>query len=63
MELYSPELGVVNITTRENIQLQGLKLEGFSAILNSQQAQNQTWFQSALHNNTCKMARRDLMLF
>jgi len=40
----------VDITTRQNIQLRGVKLEDASAIIDGLHARNQTSFQSALDN-------------
>ena len=48
VEPYGPELGVVDITTRQNIQLRGVKLEDGPAIIDGLHARNQTSFQSAL---------------
>jgi ferredoxin-nitrite reductase len=50
VEPYGPEVGVVDITTRANIQLRGVKIEDAPAILDGLHARNQTSFQSALDN-------------
>lgn len=50
VEKYGPELGVVDITTRANIQLRGVKLEDAPDIIDGLHARNQTSFQSALDN-------------
>lgn len=50
VEKYGPERGVVDITTRANIQLRGVKLEDADAIIDGLHARNQTSFQSALDN-------------
>lgn len=50
VEKYGPELGVVDITTRANIQLRGVKLEDAPAIIDGLHARNQTTIQSALDN-------------
>lgn len=50
VEKYGPEKGVVDITTRANIQLRGVKLEDADAIIDGLHARNQTSFQSALDN-------------
>lgn len=50
VEKYGPELGVVDITTRANIQLRGIKLSDADAIIDGLHARNQTSFQSALDN-------------
>ena len=50
VEKYGPENGVVDITTRANIQLRGVKLEDAPAIIDGLHARNQTSFQSALDN-------------
>jgi ferredoxin-nitrite reductase len=47
---YGPEFGVVDITTRQNIQLRGVKLEDADTIINGLHARNQSSFQSALDN-------------
>lgn len=48
VEPYGPERGVVDITTRANIQLRGIKLEDSTDIIDGLHARNQTSFQSAL---------------
>jgi len=48
VEKYGPEKGVVDITTRANIQLRGVKLEDAPTIIDGLHARNQTSFQSAL---------------
>ena len=50
VEKYGPEKGVVDITTRQTIQLRGVKLEDGPAIIDGLHARNQTSFQSALDN-------------
>lgn len=50
VEKYGPENGVVDITTRQNIQLRGVKLEDAPDIIDGLHARNQTSFQSALDN-------------
>jgi len=45
---YGPELGVVDITTRANIQLRGVKLEDGPDVIDGLHARNQTSFQTAL---------------
>lgn len=50
VEKYGPEKGVVDITTRQNIQLRGVKLEDAPAIMDGLHARNQTSIQSALDN-------------
>ncbi|EEC47904.1 predicted protein [Phaeodactylum tricornutum CCAP 1055/1] len=45
---YDEELGVVDITTRANIQLRGVKIEDAPDIIDGLHARNQTSFQSAL---------------
>lgn len=47
---YGDELGVVDITTRQNIQLRGIKIEDAPEIIDGLHARNQTSFQSALDN-------------
>lgn len=44
------DIGVVDITTRANIQLRGVQLEDAPAIIDGLHAKNQTTFQSALDN-------------
>jgi len=48
VEKYGEEKGVVDITTRQNIQLRGVKLEDAPDIINGLHERNQTSFQSAL---------------
>mmetsp|Transcript_11049 Transcript_11049/g.16592 ORF Transcript_11049/g.16592 Transcript_11049/m.16592 type:complete len:614 (-) Transcript_11049:326-2167(-) len=48
VEKYGPNEGVVDITTRQNIQLRGVKLEDAPDIIDGLHARNQTTFQSAL---------------
>ncbi len=50
VEKYGPKLGVVDITTRQNIQLRGVKLEDAPDIIDGLHARNQTCFQTALDN-------------
>jgi ferredoxin-nitrite reductase len=50
VEPYGDKLGVVDITTRANIQLRGVKIEDAPAIIDGLHARNQTSFQSALDN-------------
>jgi ferredoxin-nitrite reductase len=50
VEKYGEKLGVVDITTRANIQLRGVKIEDAPAIIDGLHARNQTSFQSALDN-------------
>jgi ferredoxin-nitrite reductase len=50
VEKYGAKQGVVDITTRANIQLRGVKLEDAPAIIDGLHARNQTSFQSALDN-------------
>jgi ferredoxin-nitrite reductase len=50
VEKYGPDKGVVDITTRANIQLRGVKLEDAADIIEGLHARNQTSFQSALDN-------------
>jgi len=50
VEPYGPELGVIDITTRQSIQLRGVALEDAGDIHNGLHARNQTAFQSALDN-------------
>lgn len=50
VEKYGPEKGVIDITTRANIQLRGVKLEDAADIIDGLHARNQTSFQSALDN-------------
>mmetsp|Transcript_1422 Transcript_1422/g.2589 ORF Transcript_1422/g.2589 Transcript_1422/m.2589 type:complete len:620 (+) Transcript_1422:98-1957(+) len=48
VEKYGDEKGVVDITTRQNIQLRGVKIEDAPDIIDGLHARNQTSFQSAL---------------
>jgi ferredoxin-nitrite reductase len=48
VEKYGREMGVVDITTRANIQLRGVKIEDAPDIIDGLHARNQTSFQSAL---------------
>jgi ferredoxin-nitrite reductase len=50
VEKYGEEGGVVDITTRQNIQLRGVKIEDAPDIIDGFHARNQTSFQSALDN-------------
>ncbi|GKY99923.1 hypothetical protein MPSEU_000945900 [Mayamaea pseudoterrestris] len=50
IEKYGPANGVLDITTRQNIQLRGVKIEDADAIIDGLHARNQTSFQSALDN-------------
>lgn len=50
VEKYGPDQGVVDITTRQNIQLRGVKIEDADHIIEGLHARNQTSFQSALDN-------------
>jgi ferredoxin-nitrite reductase len=50
VEKYGDEGGVVDITTRQNIQLRGVKIEDAPEIIDGLHARNQTSFQSALDN-------------
>jgi|EP00900_Chrysochromulina_parva_P009776 ferredoxin-nitrite reductase len=50
VEPYGPEIGVVDITTRQNIQLRGVALEDADKIIDGLHVRNQTSFQSALDN-------------
>eukprot|EP00521_Asterionellopsis_glacialis_P009376 CAMPEP_0195286458 /NCGR_PEP_ID=MMETSP0707-20130614/3907_1 /TAXON_ID=33640 /ORGANISM="Asterionellopsis glacialis, Strain CCMP134" /LENGTH=608 /DNA_ID=CAMNT_0040346097 /DNA_START=164 /DNA_END=1990 /DNA_ORIENTATION=+ len=50
VEKYGEEGGVVDITTRQNIQLRGVKIEDAPDIIDGLHARNQTSFQSALDN-------------
>lgn len=47
---YGPEHGVVDITTRQNIQLRGIQLQDADSIIDGLHARNQTSIQSALDN-------------
>mmetsp|Transcript_18543 Transcript_18543/g.52989 ORF Transcript_18543/g.52989 Transcript_18543/m.52989 type:complete len:610 (-) Transcript_18543:80-1909(-) len=48
VDKYGEEMGVVDITTRANIQLRGVKIEDADTIIDGLHARNQTSFQSAL---------------
>lgn len=48
VEKYGPEVGVIDITTRQNIQLRGVTVEDAPDIFDGLHARNQTSFQSAL---------------
>merc|ERR1719238_2442313 len=50
VEPYGPELGVIDITTRQNIQLRGVTLEDSPAIIDGLHARGQSSFHSALDN-------------
>lgn len=50
VEKYGDELGVIDVTTRANVQLRGVKLEDAPDIIDGFHARNQTSFQSALDN-------------
>lgn len=50
VEKYGDEGGVVDITTRQNIQLRGVKIEDAPDIIDGLHARNQTSIQSALDN-------------
>jgi ferredoxin-nitrite reductase len=50
VEKYGPDMGVVDITTRQNIQLRGVKIEDAPDIIDGLHARNQTTLQSALDN-------------
>jgi len=50
VEKYGEELGVVDITTRQNIQLRGIKIEDAPDVIDGLHARNQTSFQTALDN-------------
>mmetsp|Transcript_6010 Transcript_6010/g.7655 ORF Transcript_6010/g.7655 Transcript_6010/m.7655 type:complete len:621 (-) Transcript_6010:23-1885(-) len=50
VEKYGEEGGVVDITTRQNIQLRGVKIEDAPDIIDGLHARNQTSIQSALDN-------------
>lgn len=50
VEKYGEDFGVVDITTRQNIQLRGIKIEDAPDIIDGLHARNQTSFQSALDN-------------
>ena len=48
VEPYGPEVGVIDITTRQNIQLRGMTLEDRADILKGLHARGATSIQSAL---------------
>jgi len=50
VEPYGPEVGVIDITTRQNIQMRGVTVEDAPAIFEGLHARNQTSFMSALDN-------------
>ena len=50
VEKYGEEGGVVDITTRQNIQLRGVKIEDAPDIIDGLHARNQASIQSALDN-------------
>jgi len=50
VEPYGPDLGVIDITTRQNIQLRGIPLEAADKVLDGMHARGQTSIQSALDN-------------
>ena len=50
VEPYGPDLGVIDVTTRQNIQLRGVVLEDAPAIIDGLHARGQTSFHSALDN-------------
>jgi len=50
VEPYGPELGVIDITTRQNIQLRGVELGQADKIIDGLHARGQTCLQSALDN-------------
>jgi ferredoxin-nitrite reductase len=50
VEKYGDEQGVIDITTRANIQLRGVQLEDAPDIIDGLHARNQTSYQSALDN-------------
>jgi len=50
VEPYGPDLGVVDITTRQNIQLRGVELGDADKIIDGLHARGQTSMQSALDN-------------
>jgi len=47
---YGDDIGVVDVTTRANIQLRGVKIEDAPDVIDGLHARNQTSFQSALDN-------------
>jgi ferredoxin-nitrite reductase len=50
VEPYGDEYGVIDITTRQNIQMRGIQLQDADHIINGLHELNQTTFQSALDN-------------
>lgn len=50
VEKYGTDFGVVDITTRQNMQMRGIKLEDADSVIDGLHARNQTSFQSALDN-------------
>ena len=50
VEPYGPEVGVIDITTRQNIQLRGVTLEDGPAMLDGLHALNQTCIQTGFDN-------------
>ena len=50
VEPYGTDLGVIDITTRQNIQLRGVVLEDAPGIIDGLHARGQTSFHSALDN-------------
>jgi len=50
VEPYGPELGVIDITTRQNIQLRGVQLQDADRIIDGLHSRGQTPIQSALDN-------------
>ena len=50
IEPYGPDIGVIDITTRQNIQLRGVALEDADKIIDGLHARGQTPIQSALDN-------------
>ena len=50
VEPHGPDLGVIDITTRQNIQLRGVQLEQADEIIDGLHARGQTSFHSALDN-------------
>merc|ERR1719408_738517 len=50
VEPYGPDIGVIDITTRQNIQLRGVVLEDADSIIDGLHARGQTSFHSALDN-------------
>jgi len=50
VEPYGPDLGVVDVTTRQNIQLRGVVLEDADKIIDGLHARGQTTLHSALDN-------------